>query len=129
VSRATHGAHLDYPFGVAGSGRVAGTDVDDHVRDLIHQVLFTRPGERVNRPDFGCGLLELVFRPNSELLAGATELLVRGALQRWVSDVVAVDDIRLVVEDARLVVEVSYTRLRDGWAGEEVFAAPTGVEP
>jgi uncharacterized protein len=129
VNRVRRGAHLDYPFGVAGSGRVAGTEVDDHVRDLIHQVLFTRPGERVNRPDFGCGLLELVFRTNSELLAGATELLVRGALQRWLSDVVAVDDIRLVVEDARLVVEVSYTRLRDGWSGEAVFSPPTGVEP
>ncbi|WP_250281626.1 GPW/gp25 family protein, partial [Frankia sp. CiP1_Cm_nod2] len=66
---------LDHPFHVDATGRVAGTDSDDHVRDMIFQVLFTNPGERVNRPDFGCGLLGLVFLPNSDALATATEFL------------------------------------------------------
>jgi phage baseplate assembly protein W len=56
---------------------------DDHIRDLIEQVLFTSPGERVNRPDFGSGLMQLVFAPNSDELATATQFMVQGALQQW----------------------------------------------
>ena len=56
---------LDYPYHFDGSGRSAATDEADHIRDLIEQVLFTSPGERVMRPDFGAGLLALVFEPNS----------------------------------------------------------------
>src|SRR5215217_3328196 len=84
---------LDYPFHVDGAGRVAVTNSDDRVRDLIHQVLFTTPGERVNRPDFGCGLLQMTFMPNGDVLAGATQFLIHGALQRWLADIVEVDEV------------------------------------
>jgi hypothetical protein len=87
---------------------------------MIHQVLFTNPGERVNRPDFGCGLLQLVFMPNSEALAAATQFTVQGALQRWLGDVIQVERVEVTAVDARLHVEVVYRRL-----GE---ATPTGVE-
>ena len=83
--------YLDYPFHTDGRGRTAETDEDDHIRDLIHQVLFTNPGERVNRPDFGCGLKQLVFMPNSDVLATATQMLVQGALQRWLESVIQVE--------------------------------------
>src|SRR5262249_7129219 len=73
----------DFPFAIDGTVRTAISDEHDHLRDLIHQVLFTSPGERVNRPDFGCGLKNLVFMPNREPLAAATQLLVKGALQNW----------------------------------------------
>ena len=73
---------LDYPYHFDGRGRTATTDTADHIRDLIEQVLFTAPGERVNRPDFGSGLLRLVFAPNSDALAAATHLAVQGALQQ-----------------------------------------------
>ena len=56
---------LDFPYHFDGRGRTATTGRDDHIRDLIEQVLFTAPGERVMRPDFGSGLLALVFEPNS----------------------------------------------------------------
>jgi phage baseplate assembly protein W len=115
---------LDFPFHVDGAGRVAVTEVDDHVRDLIHLVLFTAPGERPNRPDFGCGLLELVHEPNSDLLAAAVEVRVRAALQRWLRDVVDVDWLRIEHEDARLVVDVGYRRLLDSGAATERFVVP-----
>jgi len=67
--------YLDFPFRIDGRGRSGETDTDDHVRDLIWQVLFTSPGERVNRPDFGCGLKTLVFMPNSDALAAATQAM------------------------------------------------------
>jgi uncharacterized protein len=118
------GPFLDFPLGVDGAGRMATTPVDDHVRDLIEQVLFTAPGERVNRPDFGCGLRELVFEPNSELLAAAVELRVRGSLQRWLGDVADVQDVRVRADDSRLTVDVVYVRLLDGARVEARFQAP-----
>lgn len=106
--------HLDFPVHVDGRGRLALTDPDDHVRDMIHQVLFTSPGERVNRPDFGCGLLQLVFLPNSEPLAIATQFTVKSALQKWLGDVIQVDEVAVTTEDSTLRVKVVYRRLLDG---------------
>ena len=121
--------HLDYPFDIDGRGRSATTTPNDHVRDMIYQVLFTAPGERVNRPDFGCGLLQLVFEPNSDLVAGATELLVRSGLQRWLSDVVDVHDVNIRNDDSRLVVTVVYSRLLDGTQLTDEFEVARGQVP
>ncbi len=112
---------LDFPVHVDGRGRLAVTEGDDHVRDMIHQVLFTSPGERVNRPDFGCGLLQLVFLPNSEPLAIATQFTVKSALQKWLGDVIRVDDVVVTSTDSTLRVEVRYQRLLDGVADTATF--------
>jgi uncharacterized protein len=119
-------SHLDDPIHVDGRGRVAVTGDDDHVRDMIEQVLFTSPGERVNRPDFGCGLLQLVFLPNSEPLAAATRMTVQGALQRWLGDVIRVLGVDVEARDEQLRVEVTYERLLDGLEQHDVF---TAVQP
>ena len=79
---------LDFPYRIDARGRTAETDDDAHMRDLIEQVLFTAPGERVNRPTFGSGLLALVFEPNGEALAAATEHAVQGALQLWLGELI-----------------------------------------
>ena len=67
------------------------TGPDDHLRDLIEQVLFTSPGERVMRPDFGSGLLGLVFEPGGTELAATTQHLVQGALQRELGHLISVE--------------------------------------
>jgi uncharacterized protein len=103
---------VDYPLHVDARHRTAGTTEDDHVRDLIEQVLFTTPGERVNRPDFGSGLLRLVFDPNREELATATQLLVQGSLQHWLGDLIQVEDAEVTVADAHVRVTVRYRLLR-----------------
>ena len=100
--------HIDFPFRVDDRGRTATTGDDDHVRDLIEQVLFTTPGERVNRPDFGSGLLQLVFAPNSDELASATQLLVQAALQQWLGDLIQPEAVQVESEDSRLQVTVQY---------------------
>lgn len=100
--------HVDYPYHADDRGRTAATDEADYVRDLIEQVLFTAPGERVNRPDFGSGLLQLVFAPNSEVLAGAVETSVQASLQRWLGDVVLVEAVDVTRRDATLAVRVRY---------------------
>jgi phage baseplate assembly protein W len=118
------GPWLDFPVGIDGTGRISMTDEDDHVRDLIQQVLFTAPGERVNRPDFGCGLLELVFEPNSSMLASAVQLRVRGSLQRWLGDLIEVLEVRVIAEDSRLEVDIEYVRLVDGARVTDRFVTP-----
>ena len=101
--------NVDFPFHFNGVGRTAEVDDDGHIRDLIHQVLFTAPGERVNRPDFGSGLMQLVFAPNSDELAATTQFLVQGALQQWLGDLIQVDGVQVVNEDAALRVSIQYT--------------------
>ncbi len=99
---------IDYPFHINSRGLTATTDTDGHIRDLIEQVLFTSPGERVNRPTFGCGLNQLVFAPNSDELAAATQFLVQGALQQWLGDLIQVEAVQVVSEEATLEVSVQY---------------------
>jgi phage baseplate assembly protein W len=79
---------------------------------MIEQVLFTAPGERVNRPDFGCGLQRLVFAPNSDELAAASQFLVQGALQQWLGDLIELNDVEVLSEDARLYINIQYTERR-----------------
>ena len=99
---------VQFPFTVAGFGRVAGAGYDDHVRQLIEQVLFTAPGERVNRPDFGCGVREMVFGPAGDAQAAATQFLVLGSLQRWLGDVIQVEGVTVAAEGSTLSINVQY---------------------
>lgn len=99
---------LDHPYHLDGRGRTAATTAEDHLRDLIEQVLFTTPGERVNRPTFGSGLLQLAFAPNSSELAAATQYLAQGALQQWLGDLIEVQAVEVEPRDATLEVRVRY---------------------
>lgn len=101
--------NVDFPFHFDGRGRTADIDYDGHIRDLIEQVLFTTPGERVNRPTFGSGLMQLVFAPNSDELATATQFLVQGTLQQWLGDLIEVNAVQVESEDATLRVTIQYT--------------------
>jgi phage baseplate assembly protein W len=104
--------NIDFPFKPDPRGRTAATSDEDHVRDLIEQVLFTMPGERVNRPDFGCGLLQLVFSPNSMELAATTQYIVQGALQQWLGDLIQVNSVAVENQDSALRVHINYTLRR-----------------
>jgi Bacteriophage baseplate protein W len=117
---------LDYPYRFDGRGRTATTGTLDHIRDLIEQVLFTSPGERVMRPDFGAGLLTLVFEPNSTTLAATTTFLVQSALQQHLSHLIAVSEVVVDNVDAALQVTVRYVVLADGTAQQATFAVPGG---
>jgi phage baseplate assembly protein W len=100
--------NIDFPYHFDSRGRTAEVDGDAHIRDLIEQVLFTAPGERVNRPDFGSGLLQLVFAPNSDQLAATTQYLVQGSLQQYLGDLIQVDAVEVETEDSSLRVTVRY---------------------
>lgn len=106
--------NIDFPFGFDRRGRTALAGDDDHVRDMIEQLLFTHPGERVNRPDFGSGLLQMVFAPNSPELAAALQFTLQAALQRYLGDVIRVGSLAVTSSDSTLQVDLSYTVLATG---------------
>jgi phage baseplate assembly protein W len=118
---------VDFPFHFDGRGRTAGTDEADHIRDLIAQVLFTSPGERVMRPDFGSGLLQLVFAPNSDVLAATTQMLVQSSLQRWLGDRILVEAVSVEALDATLRVTIEYVVRRDGTRVTDTFVQGGGA--
>jgi len=102
---------LSFPLRVDGTGRTASADDDRHVRDLIELVLLTEPGERVMRPDFGCGLRALVFAPLDDVLAAATQSLVHAQLRRWLDDVVSIDAVLAESDNnGTLTVTIAYHR-------------------
>ena len=118
-------SHIDYPFRFDGRGRTALTDDDDHIRDMIEQFLFTSAGERVNRPDFGSGLMQLVFAPNSPEVAAALQHTVNAGLQRWLGDLIEVRALEVTSEDAVLRVELQYAVRRTGEVRAATFQQGT----
>lgn len=105
--------NIAFPLRFDGRGRTAEPrDDDEHIRDMIKQFLFTAPGERVNRPDFGSGLLGMVFEPNSPELAAALQSTIQAGLQRWLGDVIQIRDLVVTSEESTLRVLVSYIVLR-----------------
>jgi uncharacterized protein len=104
---------IDFPYRFDDRGRTAETDAEGHVRDMIEQVLFTSPGERVNRPDFGCGLAQLVFAPVGPELATALQFTIQAALQRWLGDVIEPRGVAVEVEESTVRVTVQYAIRRD----------------
>ncbi|MBO9621255.1 MAG: GPW/gp25 family protein [Sphingomonas sp.] len=101
---------LSHPYR-AELGRSAMSDEAQHLRDMLELVLFTAPGERVHRPDFGCGLNQLVFLGNSPELAVTVEMTVRSAVQRWLGNVLTIETLTVAAEDAVLRIDLDY-RLR-----------------
>lgn len=100
--------NIDFPFHFDAHGRTATTDDNDHICDMVEELLFTNPGERVNRPDFGSGLLQMVFAPNSTELAAALQFTSQAALQRYLGDIIDLQQVEVTAEDATLSVVVKY---------------------
>lgn len=116
--------HLDYPFHFDAAGRSAQTQAADHVRDLVEQVLFTSPGERVMRPDFGAGVMALVFEPNDDAMAATTRMLVQASLQQNLAHLIALRSVTLEHAEGTLTVSVAYQLLADGSVQHATFSAP-----
>jgi uncharacterized protein len=107
------GTYLNFPFGLAPDGSVAAVDEDHHIRERLEQILFTAPGERVMVPDFGCGVRDLVFAGNNEVLAAATEFKVARALQTYMGNQVLINGVDVVNDEEKLRIVINYTRTKD----------------
>lgn len=119
-----HTIEVGFPFTIDSYGRVADPDYPLHVEQMIELVLFTVPGERVNRPEFGCGLLQLIFGPDTNAVASATDYLVQMALNRWLGDVIRVQSVEVRPVDSQLQVRIAYVILDEQVERVSVFEAP-----
>lgn len=99
---------LGYPFQVDRRGRTAADSRDDHIRHLIEQVLFTAPGERVNRPEFGVNIRQFVFAGGGNETTAAAQFLVQGELERWLGEIIDIQAVDVTTDDSTLNVEVRY---------------------
>jgi uncharacterized protein len=102
---------LEYPYGVSGTGGPNTTDPTSHLEQLILQVLFTNPGERVNLPQFGAGVQRLLFSPNSDALRTSTQFLISTNLSQWLGDRINVEQITVTSEpgyEEEVTIEIVY---------------------
>jgi len=101
--------NVQFPYAFDSTGHTAQDDLPDHIADMIEQILFTSPGERVNRPTFGCGVLQLVFAANSDSLAAAQQQVIQSSLLQWLSDLIQVNSVTVIAEEATLLITIVYT--------------------
>src|ERR1700690_2063910 len=114
--------NINFPYQFDGRGRTL-DPLSGYVRQLVEQVLFTSPGERVNMPDFGSGLLQLPFAPNSMEMAAATQFAVQGALQKWLSAYLKVQSVTVSAEEGVLTVTVRYSLLNSDITQVQTFVS------
>ena len=115
--------NLDFPFHFDARGRTATTDRADHVRDMLEQLLLTGAGERVNRPEFGSGAMQLLWSPNRPELAAALQFSIQAAVQTWLGDLVEVERLEVISEDSTLRIELDYMIRASGERRSDSFSA------
>jgi phage baseplate assembly protein W len=113
--------NIAFPFHIDASGRTATASDADHVRDMILLLLFTQPGERVMRPDFGTGLLQFVHAANSPEIASALKVTLQAALTKFLGDVIEIGALDVDSVDAELTVTLSYIVRATGEARTDTF--------
>jgi Bacteriophage baseplate protein W len=101
--------NVKFPYAFDSTGCTAQTTLPDHINDMIELILLTSPGERVNRPTFGCGVMQLVFAGNSDALAAAEQQVIQSSLIQWLSDLIQVNAVNVLAEDATLLITITYT--------------------
>ncbi len=119
--------NLAFPYNFDSTGHTAQTDLLTHISDMIAQILFTSPGERVNRPTFGSGTAQLVFAPNSDVLAGVQQQAIQAGLQQWLSDLIRVQSVTVVAQEEILQITVVYTVLQTQQQLTQQFVYGGGV--
>lgn len=100
---------IDYPFHFTSQGRTAVCGKEDHIREMIEEFIFSSPGERVNRPDFGSGAIQMVFAPNSPEIAAALKHLIQAGLLQYLGDLIEIQALDVENADTELTIQVKYT--------------------
>ena len=113
--------NVDHPYGFDTRGRTSLADEADHVEDMIEQFLFTAAGERVMLPEFGSGLIQMLFAPNSPEVAAALQFGVQAGLQRWLGDLIEIHDLTAESDEAILRLRLVYSIRRTQETRTRVF--------
>src|SRR5262245_6235911 len=105
---------LQFPFQVSERGVAATSGRLDVIRQQLEQLLLTMPGERVNRPDFGCGVQRLVFAGASPEAAAAAEYVIGTAINKYMAELIQLDAVRVTVDASTMYIDILYTVLDSG---------------
>ena len=105
--------YFSFPYRISPTGTTAQTDRDGQIHDMVEQVLFTRKGERINRPEFGAGMHEMLFSENAPEIAAAAQHMVQAALQQWLAEVIEIRAVRAETIENLLRVNVVYSLIGD----------------
>lgn len=100
--------NIAYPLTINHTGLLGAASLEEHIEQMMEQVLFTLPGERVNRPDFGIGLASLVFSATTTEVISAMQLLIQAALQQWLGYLIQVQAVQVGSDEATLNILISY---------------------
>lgn len=116
------------PIAPRDDGRLPQAAGPEKVRQAIFTLLDTDPGERIMRPDFGCGLRRYLMAPNNPATRAGIEREVTHALARWEPRIKLVD-IAVTPTDAQamVLVEIHYAHVLDG--RQDVLVYPFALEP
>lgn len=121
--------NLAFPFRISSDGRPERVDRRTTLRHQLEQLLFTLPGTRVNRPEFGCGVQRLVFEGADIEAAATAEYLISTSIRRYLGELVSLDTVRVSVDDSTLYIDILYTRLETATEEAMSFQRPLEVTP
>lgn len=99
-----------FPVGVDAAGAIRMSEYEEDIKEAIRIILFTAKGERVMRPDFGCGIHNYVFEAISTSVLGLMESSVREALMRWEPriELIAVKVLTDRISEGILIISIDY---------------------
>jgi len=120
--------NVKFPYQFDSTGYTAQTDLPGHIEDMIEEILLTSPGERVNRPTFGCGIMQLIFAGNSDSLAAAQQQVIQCSLLQWMSDLIQVNAVYVMAEDSTLQIDITYTIIQTQQQQTSQFVYGSGVQ-
>jgi phage baseplate assembly protein W len=120
---------MSFPFRVTELGAAALSSRRQVVREALEQLLLTIPGERVNRPNFGCGIQRLVFDGTDPLALATAEYVITTSIRDHLSDLIRLDAVRVTVEEATVLVDILYTVVGTGEESALTIAQPLQVSP
>ena len=102
---------IRYPFAIDAALGILDeeTNYARHIDQLVRQVLLTSPGERINRPDFGCGVRRMVFAPNSRVTASLAQANIFESLTKWLAPAIVVEDVRAEAREEVLAISIAYS--------------------
>lgn len=101
--------NINFPWTFNGRGQTASIDESRHIRQMLEQLIFTSPGERVNRPTFGSGVLQMIFAPNSPEIAATVQFTLQAAVQQWLGDIIELRNLDVIASDSTLTIDLSYS--------------------
>lgn len=126
--------YVTYPLQIDSSGQLKNADYASHIRQMIEQMLFTEKGERVNRPDFGCGLQQLIFDPMNDAIGLTVQPMVVAELSRWFGELIRVEDVKVTLAPMQqgqsqpmIVISIQYVLLKNGKRVTDQFSRSGGA--